>query len=191
MNRLQQAVLIGTLVGFSWLAMQVVHEFGHVLVARMTGAAVVKVVLHPMTVSRTDLGGNPHPLAVVWGGPLVGSALPVLAFWIASIFQVPYLYLLRFFAGFCLIANGVYIGLGWRLANGADPGVMIGNGSPVWLLIVFGILTFPSGLYLWHRQGRYFGLGTAGGKVDGHATIISAILFLGLIVVECLLGNRS
>jgi len=40
-------------------------------------------------------------------------------------------------------------------------------------------------------SGPVFGLGTAGGKVDGHATIISAILFLGLIVVECLLGIEA
>jgi len=31
MKRLDQIVLIGTFIGFSWLAMQVVHELGHVL----------------------------------------------------------------------------------------------------------------------------------------------------------------
>ncbi len=72
MKRLSQILLIVSFIGFSWLAMQAVHEAGHVLVARLTGGKVIKVALHPLIVSRTDLGENPHPLAVVWGGPLVG-----------------------------------------------------------------------------------------------------------------------
>src|SRR2546428_7735763 len=153
MRRLQRIVLIGTFLGFSWLAMQAVHELGHVLVAFLTGAEVTKVVLHPLTISRTDLGHNPHPLAVVWGGPLLGSLLPLLTFSLASLLRLPGVYSFRFFAGFCLVANGVYIGIGWLIANGADPWVMTKNGSPVWLLVLFGLLSFPLGLFLWHRQG--------------------------------------
>lgn len=65
MKRASQMLLILTFIAFSWLAMQVVHEFGHVLVARLTGGEVLRVALHPLIVSRTDLGENPHPLAVV------------------------------------------------------------------------------------------------------------------------------
>src|SRR2546426_8584056 len=89
MKRLAQILLIVTFIGFSWLAMQAVHEMGHVLVARVTGGEVVKVALHPLIVSRTDLGENPHPLAVVWGGPLVGSILPLLLFALAFVCRVP------------------------------------------------------------------------------------------------------
>ena len=67
MKRLAQILLILTFIGFSWLAMQVVHESGHVLVARLTGAEVTNVALHPLIISRTDLAENPHPLAVVKG----------------------------------------------------------------------------------------------------------------------------
>src|SRR5207249_1155643 len=124
MKRVVQVLLIVTFIGFCWLAMQVVHESGHVLVARLTGGEVVKVALHPLIVSRTDLGQNPHPLAVVWGGPLIGSLLPLLLFGVALALKLPGVYLFRFFAGFCLVANGVYIGIGWALAEGADPWVM-------------------------------------------------------------------
>lgn len=47
-QRLPQILLGVTFIGFSWLAMQVVHEAGHVLVARFTGAEVTKVALHPL-----------------------------------------------------------------------------------------------------------------------------------------------
>jgi hypothetical protein len=92
-------------------------------------------------------------LAVVWGGPLIGSVVPLLAFSLAAVFRWAGMYLLRFFAGFCLVANGVYIGIGWLLADGADPWVMTENGSPRWLLILFGLLATPLGFYLWHRSG--------------------------------------
>ena len=190
MKRLPQLLLIVTFIGFSWLAMQVVHEAGHVLVARLTGAEVMKVALQPLIVSRTDVAENPHPLAVVWGGPLVGSLLPVLLFALAAAFRLPGVYLLRFFAGFCLIANGVYIGIGHFLAEGADPWVMMQNGSPRWLLVLFGVVAFPLGLYLWHRQGPHFGLAGAKGKVDTRAAFISTGLFLALTGAEVVRNVR-
>jgi len=85
MRRLEQIVLIGTFLGFSWLAMQAVHELGHVAAARLTGGTVTQVVLHPCTISRTDVSPNPRPLVVVWAGPLVGATLPLLAYWMACV----------------------------------------------------------------------------------------------------------
>jgi hypothetical protein len=190
MKRFTQALLIVSFIGFSWLAMQVVHELGHVLVARMTGGEVIKVALHPLIVSRTDLGENPHPLAVVWGGPIVGSVLPLIVFGLAAVCRMPGVYLFRFFAGFCLIANGVYIGVGWLLAEGADPWVMRENGTPVWVLVVFGLLTVPLGLYLWHRQGPHFGLGVAKGQVSKRGALVSAALFLALAGSELIRNVR-
>ena len=69
MTRLLQIVLIGSTVVGSWLGMQAVHEAGHVLGAWLTGGRVARVVLHPLTISRTDLAENPWPLAVVWARP--------------------------------------------------------------------------------------------------------------------------
>ncbi|MEI6785422.1 MAG: hypothetical protein WCQ21_31370 [Verrucomicrobiota bacterium] len=190
MKLLAQILLIVTFIGFAWLAMQVVHELGHVLVARLTGAEVIKVALHPLILSRTDLGENPHPLAVVWGGPLFGAILPLSFFGLALACRVPGLYLFRFFAGFCLVANGVYIGTGWLVNDEADPWVMTQNGSPVWLLVLFGLFTAPLGLYLWHRQGRYFGLAEARGKVNMSAALISAALLIVLAGAELLRNAR-
>lgn len=190
MQRFPQILLVVTFIGFSWLAMQAAHEAGHVLVARLTGGEVIKVALHPLIVLRTDLGENPQPLAVVWGGPLVGSVLPLLVFAVAAACRAPGVYLFRFFAGFCLVANGVYIGTGWWFADGADPSVMTENGSPAWMLVLFGLLAAPLGLYLWHRQGPHFGLGAAKGNVSLWAAVISAALFLVLTGVELIRNSK-
>src|SRR5438105_1787209 len=92
--------------------MQAVHESGHVFGAWLTGGRVARVVLHPLTISRTDVADNPHPLVVVWAGPIFGVVVPLLLWGAAAASRLPGAFLLRFFAGFCLLANGLYIGVG-------------------------------------------------------------------------------
>jgi hypothetical protein len=77
-DRVWQAVLMISTLLFSWLGMMLIHEFGHVLFAWLSGGAVARVVLAPLEFSRTDLQKNPHPLFVACGGALVGSVLPIL-----------------------------------------------------------------------------------------------------------------
>src|SRR6266481_7481753 len=98
-KRIPQILLIGTFIPFCWLAMQVVHELGHVLLAWATKGEVTKVALHPLIISRTDLSENPRPLAVVWGGPILGCLISLAAFGAASISRMAGVYLFRFFAG--------------------------------------------------------------------------------------------
>ena len=188
MKRVEQGILIVTFLAFSWLAMQAVHELGHVLGAWITGATVTKVALHPAIISRTDLGVNPRPLVVVWAGPILGATVPLLTFVVAKLRGAPGGYLFRFFAGFCLISNGVYIALG-PADGAADTGVMMQYGSPRWIMALFGLLTAPLGLYLLHKQGPHFGLGEAKGKVSRHAVVVSAALLLALVALELIVNH--
>lgn len=190
MKRAQQSVLIVGIVGFSWLAMQAVHELGHVLGAWLTGGEVTHVALHPLAFSRTDVAPNPHPAIVVWSGPLVGCILPAAVYLAARFLRAPGLHLPRFFAGFCLIANGIYIGVD-SFVKGADGGEMIRNGSPQWLLLLFAFAAIPSGFGMWNRQGIHFGLGEANGNVSRRAAATAASLFVGVIALELILGGRA
>src|SRR5206468_9028873 len=88
-SRLQQNILIVSTVLGSWLGMQAVHESGHVLGASLTGGEVARVVLHPLTISRTDLAHNPSPLPVVWAGPVVGVLAPLAIWGIAAGLRMP------------------------------------------------------------------------------------------------------
>jgi len=188
MKRIEQVVLIVTFLAFCWLGFQAVHELGHVVGAWLTGGRVTKVVLHPCVISRTDVEPNPHPLFVVWAGPLVGAILPLVAFLAATWLRVPGVYLIRFFAGACLVANGCYIGLGWMDRVG-DAGVMLAHGSERWMCILFALATVPLGLFLWHRQGRYFGLGPSGGAVNRSAVVVSAVLLHVIVILELVFGS--
>jgi len=65
MQRFHQLLFIASLLALSWFAMMAVHEFGHVVSAFASGGAVERVVLHPLTISRTDVSPNPNPSIVV------------------------------------------------------------------------------------------------------------------------------
>ena len=150
-------LIVATIIG-SWFGMQAVHELGHVAGAAISGGRVVRVVLHPLTISRTDVAPNPRPLVVVWAGPLVGVLAPLVIWGAAAAVRMPGAFVLRFFAGFCLVANGAYLA-GGSLGGVGDCGVMLRQGSPIWALWLFGAVAIPLGLWLWHGEGRRFGLG--------------------------------
>lgn len=160
---LRLALISATLLA-SWLAMQAVHEMGHVIGAWLSGGRVARVVVHPLTISRTDLAENPRPLAVAWSGPLFGALAPLLLWPLAVKLRLPGSFVFRFFAGFCLIANGVYLAAG-AVPGIGDAGDLLHHGAPPWCLWLFGGLTLPLGLWLWHGQGRHFGLGAEPGEI--------------------------
>lgn len=139
-------------LGVCWLAMMTVHELGHIGAAIASGGTVTQVVLSPVAISRTDVSPNPWPAMVVWLGPIFGAIFPA-ALWS----MVPRSWtwtkgLLQFFAGFCLIANGAYLGLG-SFEKVGDCQEILRTGSPMWTMWLFGLITIPSGFWLWHRLG--------------------------------------
>jgi hypothetical protein len=188
-KRLHQGTLIVSVLLSSWLGMQAVHESGHVLGAYFTGGRVARVVLHPLTISRTDLSDNPRPLLVVWAGPVFGVLLPLALWGVAAGLRLPGAFVLRFFAGFCLIANGAYIA-GGSFDRIGDCGEMLRHGSALWHLWLFGAVAVPAGLWLWHRQGVHFGLGPAKGRVRAGVAYSSLALCLLLLTLAFLVGGE-
>ncbi len=187
MKRLHQYLLIGSFLPLCWLLMMAVHELGHVAAGLVTGGTVTKVVLHPLAISRTDVSPNPSPLFVVWAGPALGVLLPLSVWGVFSLARIPGGYLTRFFAGFCLVANGAYIGAGSFDAIG-DAGEMLRSGTPLWGLWLFGAVTIPAGFWLWHGLGRHFGLGESRGRVEPWAAYLSLLLLLVTLLLELALS---
>ncbi|NLE37657.1 MAG: hypothetical protein GX621_06485 [Pirellulaceae bacterium] len=184
-DRAIQMTLIAATVGFSWLAMQATHEAGHVMHAWLSGGTVACVVLHPAIISHTVVWPNPRPLFVVWGGPIWGCLIP-LALWGATRrFARRFAFLARFFAGFCLIVNGVYLGasaaMGGRELDGP---VILACGGSAWHVALFSLVATGAGIWAWHGLGSDFGFGPAEGRVDRRATAVVAVLFAMLVVIE-------
>jgi len=187
--RVRQIILILSTLGWSWLGMMILHEFGHIMGAWNMGGTISKVVLYPLTFSRTDISNNPHPLAVTWAGPVVGVLMPLVLLGIAVLCKQSWAYLLRFFAGFCLVANGAYLGAGWTIKAG-DAGDLLRYGAVPWQLCVFGICTTLAGLWLWNGQGSHWGLGKAGGQVSRRDAYASLAVFLMMVMLEFLAGGE-
>lgn len=64
---------------------------------------------------------------------------------------------MQYLVGFCLLANGVYLGLGWIDRIG-DAGDILREGGAVWQMVLFGVVASALGLLVWHKLGRAFGL---------------------------------
>ena len=181
--RWRQGLLISVLLPCCWLAMMAVHEGGHVLGAWAGGGVVERVELHPLAISRTVMRENPHALLEIWCGPLFGALLPVLiaaAWWWG---RLPAAHLPRFFAGFCLVANGTYLIAGAVTGDG-DAGELLGLGVPAWGLAVAGAPLVVAGLVAWHRLGAEFGFGNGGERVTWSQVAIVACLLTAIVSLE-------
>ena len=189
MNRFFQILLIGSVLVLSWLGMMIVHEFGHVLNAWISRGEVSKVVLHPLEFSRTDLARNPHSLFVAWGGAIIGTVLPLVILGLVKSLRLSSYYLFQFFAGFCLVVNGIYLAV-VSFLKAADPGDLMRHGTPQWMLIFYGVVAFPLGLFLWNGLGVHFGFGKAQGAVDRKTSVGTFVCVLLVIAVEFVVGSR-
>jgi len=88
-----------------------------------------------------------------------------------------------------LIANGLYLATAVIDPVG-DSAVLLRLGCPVWVLVLFGIITVPVGFLLWHGQARHFGFGPEAQPVNPNQTISLTLFVLLLIVLESLLSAR-
>jgi len=185
--RTWQVLLVVSTIGLCWLLMMAVHELGHVLNAWLSGGRVQQVVLHPLAISRTDVSPNPRPLFVAWGGAGWGVAIPLALLGIATASHWRHRYLLAFFAGFCCLANGLYLAAG-SFTGAGDAGDLLKHGAAQWLLIAVGLPLGAVGLGIWNALGESFGLGPARGNVDKQAAIV---VTLSLVVWSCVTAAFS
>jgi hypothetical protein len=192
LDRCFQVVLMFSTAALSWLLMLAVHESGHVLQGWVSGAKLDAVHLPLLGFSRTDFAVNPHPLFVAWGGAWWGSVLPLAILVAARCFAAKrHVYLLAWFAGFCLVANGAYLLGGAILSGGADDGgAILQHGGARWQLLGFGVIAVAAGLYLWNGLGPCFGLGPSRGQVDRKTAVAVTIALLVVVCLETLLANR-
>ncbi len=146
-----QAIFI---VWMFFYAMMGIHELGHILLAWTTGGIVTKVVWIPWAISRTDVNPNPSPLLVAWGGAIVGTLLPLTVYGILEAIKSGPRVLVGFFAAFCCLANGLYLGLGWVDQVG-DCRELLAYGASVQQLAGFGAILFLIGLGLLDHMDRH------------------------------------
>lgn len=152
MKQFHKTLFLIALLSNCWLGMQIFHELGHVVGAWITGGTIERVILHPLTISRTDVSPNRNPLIVVWLGPTLGCLLPLTIWLLFPKRLVAVRNCLKFFAGFCLVGNGAYLlfGLPGRVG---DCGTMLNCGTNPTVMISYGFVSITAGFWLWHQFG--------------------------------------
>lgn len=164
----------------SWYAMMLIHECGHILAALATASKIDRVHLPWFGFSQTEISTYHHPTLVVAAGPAFGVILPFVA-WLACR-RTSWAPLLRFFAGFCLVANGGYIASAMFHAAG-DADDLVALGVPCWILGVTGCLSVAVGLQLWNRLAPSFGLGPSGVPIGSIRRASVACAFVLVLVL--------
>jgi len=149
-RRLRRWIAAPLVLYATWLGMLITHECGHVIHAMLSGGRIARVSVPLLGFSQTIVWPNPRERFVVWGGPLWGAVLPLLLCAVARAWRRRVPESLKFFAGFCAIANGAYLGVGW-IWHAGDAGDLLRLGTPPWLLMLFGVAATTAGLALWHR----------------------------------------
>lgn len=180
-------LIVGT-GALCWYGMMLVHEFGHCVGAWISGGTVQRVIFHPLRFTETVVDPDPHPLVTVWLGPILGVVLPVLIWCGLQLARLPGAHVARFAAGFCLLANGAYIGVG-SFERVADAGTMLFYGSPVWTLWLFGFVAAPTGIAMWHGLGPAFDIGKHGRPVTNGVTACVWIAFVAVMTTGLVFGQ--
>jgi hypothetical protein len=157
-RRIRQFLLIAGLVWSSWLCMMLVHEAGHVIGALLTGGHIKQVVWHPFVFSRTDVEPNPSPIIEVWAGPMIGCVIPFGLSLSIKLTRWRLKYMLSFFASFCLIANGLYIGIG-SIDPIGDTRQLVHLGVSRITILTFGIVASSIGFWILNAISPQLGFG--------------------------------
>jgi hypothetical protein len=182
------AILALTILAASWYGMMLVHELGHVLAAWATGSTISAVRVPWVGFSQTEIARYGGPAwAVVAAGPVLGVLVPAAAWGLGRVVArgwvgVP---LLRFFAGFCLVANGWYMASA-LVDPAGDAGDLAALGVPRWAVAVPGILAAASGFAVWHGLGLSFG--PRGGQV-GRGMLTAAGVGLAVVLILVAAAN--
>lgn len=141
--RVVPCLLLG--LPLAWYPLRLLHECGHVLSAWLGGATGIAMVWHAGFLPETRRDGSQWPLVDVWAGPAAGVLLPLALHLLCC--RTRMAGVTRVFAALACLGNGLYVGLGW-LDVGGDPEQMLRWGSPLTVLLMFGLVATGLGLRL-------------------------------------------
>ena len=169
--------------GWAWVVMTTTHELGHVIGGLISGASLVALELRPWHLPYSILAPDPHPLISLWAGPALGCAVPIA---VACICNRPVLW---FVAWFCLLANSIYLLLGYLSADAQlDTTRLLRAGTPPAVIFLTGGVLLVVG-YLGFRRSC---IDLVSGKSTAPSTPsnrLAAISLLAVLVVQSVLGS--
>ena len=135
-------IRLSALLAASWVVMTFTHELGHLIGGWCSGGTLISADLWPWHLPHSLFAPDPHPLVTLWGGPLLGVAIPVLA---AGRLRQPSGWLI---ASACVLANGLYLATAWLSGDRyLDTPRLLEQGASPRLIGLYCALTVGSGYW--------------------------------------------
>jgi hypothetical protein len=123
--------------------MLITHETGHVVGGWLSGGRLVSAELRPWHLPYSIFAPDPRPLVTLWAGLISGVLAPLL---FALAIRKNWT---RLMAGFCLLANGFYIAIGWWSGDPyLDTTKLLEHGAHPISLTAYCAATIVCGYYL-------------------------------------------
>lgn len=130
----------------SWCVMTFVHESGHIVCGYACGGILKSFDLVPWHLPYSIFEPDPHPLVTLWGGPILGVAIPAS---LAFVIRRDWMW---FVAYFCTLANGAYLATAWVSGDRfLDTQKLLEHGAHPFSIALFSLLTILFG-YVGFRQ---------------------------------------
>jgi hypothetical protein len=144
---IKQVTEFALLLVASWCVMTFTHESGHVLAGWAGGGTLQHADLAPWRLPHSTFDPDPYPLVTLWGGPVLGVAVPLTAA----------LALRRrwgwFVAHFCLLANGAYLAISWVTGEQyLDAPRLLAHGAYPLAVAAYCLVTIGAGYLGFRRQ---------------------------------------
>ena len=137
----------GLLLAASWCAMTFVHESGHVVCGWASGGTLQDADLAPWHLPHSNFDPDPHPLVTLWGGPILGAAVPLV---VALAVRRGWAW---FIAYFCVLANGSYLAVAWVTGESyLDTARLLQNGAHPATVAGYCVVTIGAGYFGFRRQ---------------------------------------
>jgi hypothetical protein len=135
------------LLAAAWCVMTVVHETGHIVCGWACGGTLRDADVAPWGLPYSRFDPDPQPLVTVWGGPVLGAAVPLA---VAAVVRRGAAWFVGYF---CVLANGVYLALAWLSGEPElDTPKLFRHGAHPAAVAAYCVLTIGVGYAGFRRQ---------------------------------------
>ncbi len=138
---------LSLLLVVSWCVMTLFHELGHIICGTCCGGVLQTYDLWPWHLPLSIFDPDPIPLVTLWGGPVLGAAVPIL---LAFLARRDWSWFIAFF---CMLANGLYLLTAWYSGDKyLDTPKLLEHGAHPITIALYCVVTIGIGYIGFRRQ---------------------------------------
>lgn len=181
MMTLRQFLIVTGAFILAYNGATILHELGHAIAACATGGTVVSVSVSPLTWSATPYK-SPEPMAVTWGGFLLGTMIPLVALGVLWCLKSRLSFWAALLATVALLINGAYMLAGAATGSG-DALVLMKLGLARHTLYITGAAMLAAGIALVLPMGTLLGIGRKACGFEKTLLVLGLPIFLYLLTI--------